>query len=390
MENPEENFSPFDLANGAAEKLSPPPDFDGPKRNRRITDPLCFLVIFCVWGVATWLGAWSLQKGNFNTFVHPADYKGRICGFDKDSNGDELPPLLHVADHCSNGVCVDECPTESNLEPTSRSELICKEEEDLLTMNACLSGGGISDDPDVLVTCGGCMYAMGTRKMKFECLPESVSEVIAKVNAAAEGQGADPYTDWERFKLQPYVTRFMKDLHTSFYVVLGSFGGSALLGLSFLLFFCIPKLIPYTVWASAVLVTATFGGGGAFLWFLSAAYDDDLSGVHSEIKVLAIKVLAIVSWIIAGMFLVSVIILREKINLTISLTKAGTRAIREVKLCVLFPLLQVIFYTIFVGIMTLFMVHFSTTGEFVEETENVYGNDVTYTIQKFTAFAHYK
>ena len=390
MQDPEECFSPFDVANGATNKLSPPPDFDGPTRHRRITDPLCLLMLLGVWGVSTWIGIWSVQKGDYSVFVHAVDYKGRICGFDKDENGDKLPTLLHPVDYLSNGICIDECPSKSNLEPTSISDLICKDKNDLLSMEGCLSGAEISSDPNTLVTCGGCMYAMGVKRIKNQCVPNSVGSVIDKVNEAAENQGLEPLTEWSRFNLQSYITRFFYDLHTSIYVLLGGFGVSALIGLLTLFLHLFPNCIAITVWASAILVPVGFGGGGAFLWFSSSTYENDQFGIHSELKTVMVKFLTYAMWSFAGILLGSIIFLRQKITLSIALTKAGTRAIREIKKCVLFPILQFVFYTIFLGTMAVWFIYFSTTGVFVEETKTILGNDITYTVQKFTTLGHYK
>lgn len=388
--NHETGFSPFDLANGAAEKISPPPDFDGPVRNRRMTDPLCLLVLLGVWGVATWIGIWSLQEGNYDIFVHTADYKGRICGVDDNGNGDVLPPLLHAVDHLSNGICVDECPTQYSLEPTSRSDLFCKDDADLLAMEGCISGTEISNDPDTLITCGGCMYVMGVKKMKNQCVPGSVDEVINKVNEVAEGQGLEPLAEWTRFKGPTLITRIVNDLHTARYILIGAIVGSALAGLLVLMLHLFPKCIPFTVWVSAFLVPCVHGGGGTLLWFLSSTYEIDQTGIHSDFKALVMKILAITLWSFAGVFLLSVIFLRKRMALSISLTKAGTRAIREVKLCILFPVLQSLLYVSFLGTFTLWFIYLSTTGVFVEETETVFGNDITYTFKQFTTFDQYK
>lgn len=390
MDNNEPNFSPFDLANGALDKISPPPDFDGPVKNRRLTDPLCLVVMLGVWGVTTWMGVWSLGAGNYNAFVHQVDYKGRICGLGNDSTGNELPSLLHIVDPLSNGVCVAECPSSINLEPTSRSDLICKEDSDLLSIAACLDGADISNDPNTLLACGGCMYSMGVKKVKNQCLPESATDVITKVNQVAEGKGLQPLSGWTNFKLQSYITVFMNDLQTGFPIVAGAFGGSALLGLLVLGLFLIPNIISFTIWITAVLVPFAFGGGGAFLWFLSSKYAKDTSGLHSDFDSLLMFIFAIVMWSLAGISVATLFIMRQKINLSIALTKAGTRAIREVKLSFLFPVVQVIAYAIFVGTIVAWLVFFSTTGVFVEKTETVFGSDITFTTQQFTAFAHYK
>jgi len=391
MDNPEEFLSPFDIDNGAADKISPPPDFDGPVRKRRITDPLCFLVLAGMWGVATWLGVWTLQKGNYSLLVNPIDYKGRICGVDEGSNGVILPSKWHAVDQLSNGVCIDECPTEINLEPASRSDLICKDDVDLLLMAACLDGGAISDDPNVLVTCGGCMYSVGIKEMKHDCVPESVADVVNKFNVAAEALALDPLTDWTRFKLQSYITRFFKDMHTALSIVAGiGIGCTIFFSVLFLVLFMFPKCIPITVWVSAILVPLTLGGGGAFLFFLSSDYEEDQSGVHSEFKALAVKVLSFATWAIAGIFFIVLFILRQKINLAISITKAAVRAVREVRLCITFPFLQLVSFLFLFIAMVLYSALLATTGVMTTQTDAVFNNEVEFTAQEFTSFGHYR
>lgn len=203
-------------------------------------------------------------------------------------------------------------------------------------------------------------------------------------------QGLESLTEWTRFNLRSYLTRLFYDLHTGFYVLLGGLGGSALIGFLTLVLHLYPNYIAFTVWASAISVPLGFGGGGAFLWFLSSTYEEDQSGIHSEFGTFAPKILTYVMWSLAGIFLVSLVVLRQKITLSIALTKAGTRAIREIKMCVLFPILQFVLYTIFLGIMAVWFINFSTTGVFVEKTESVFGYDITYTVQKFSTVAQYK
>lgn len=390
MIHPEEYFSPFDLANGAAGKLSPSPDFDGPVKRRRITDPLCLLLLLGLWGVATWIGVWSLQNGDYNIFLRPTDYKGRVCGVDTDDNGVVLPSFIHISDTLSNGVCVNECPTEMNLAPTSRSDLICKDESDLLSMNTCLSGSNISNDPDTLISCSGCMYAMGVNQIKNQCLPGSVSPVIASINDVLESKGLGPIDGFNRIKQQSYIIKLMDDLHTSILVVAGAIGGTTICSLMILILYLVPRCIAFVIWFTALLVPGVFGVGGFFLWLLADRYANDETSLYPRYHVLFITFSAFFFWSLGGISLISLIDLRKKINLTIDLTKAGSRAIREVKLSFLFPIVQVVFYGTFLATIGYWLINFSTTGVFVEQTETVFGSDIIYTVKKFTTFEHYK
>lgn len=58
------------------DKLSAPPDFDGPTSRRRFTDVLCTLLLWVMWISMTGLGIFAMQNGDYRLILYPLDYDG--------------------------------------------------------------------------------------------------------------------------------------------------------------------------------------------------------------------------------------------------------------------------------------------------------------------------
>jgi hypothetical protein len=373
------DLSPFDYAMGGDQKFSPPPDFDGPVRKRRITDPLCFGLLLVVWGLTAWVGIWAGSNGSTDTLIYPSDYRGRLCGIDDDSDGNTLPSQWHAVDSLSNGICIEGCPTDANLSPSSRSDLFCKDEDDLLGMNACSQNGEISEDVDVLITCGGCMYAMGTIEMRSKCLPASAEIIIEEVNNVAVSQGLDALEDWSSFDREPLIQRFIRDMRTSQTILLTCFGISAALGLMFLLLLRAPACIGPVIWISTVFAPLCLGGAGALVFLKIKDYELDDTGIHSDMKVIVLKAFNYTLWALAGVMFLIIAFMSREIMLAISIAKAASRAVREVKFSVVFPILQLLVYAAFLIAMTIISIRVAGAGTFVEKSDNIYDADISYT-----------
>jgi len=380
----------LDLRNGGQNQLSPNPDFDGPAKSRRFTDPVCLILLLSLWGVASWIGIWAMQNGNYDTLMHPSDYKGRLCGIDKDSNGDPLPSQWHAVDILSNGVCIDGCAKDNVLNPSVKSDLVCKEDGDLFAMDGCLENGSISADPDILITCGGCMYTMGTNEILNYCVPEFATEVINGVNEAANRRGLEPLDSLNPIKTAPYIKRFLRDMYTSRWIVIGAgIGGSSVLGLFFLLLLCFQGCIVSTFRVSAFLVPLGFGGAGVLAWFAANSYELDQTGIHSDSKIILTRYMGYLFWVITAICFSVLILFRKSFAVDVLITKAAIRPVKEVKMILLFPIFQLIGYIMFMGTIAMWFLFLSTTGGNVEQSEKVFDFDITFTDQQYTKHTHY-
>lgn len=54
---------------GMTDKLSAPPDFDGPIRNRKCTDIIFLILIVCMWIAMTAVGVASIQEVRYDCIV---------------------------------------------------------------------------------------------------------------------------------------------------------------------------------------------------------------------------------------------------------------------------------------------------------------------------------
>jgi hypothetical protein len=88
------------------EKLSAPPDFNGPTSHREMTDILCTALLWLMWISMTGLGVYAMQNGDYRLILYPLDYDGNLCGTNKGQvDMTEFPYLYYVNDF-SGGVCV--------------------------------------------------------------------------------------------------------------------------------------------------------------------------------------------------------------------------------------------------------------------------------------------
>ena len=68
------------MADHETEKLTAPPDFQGPVGKRSCTDILCMLLLVITWGAMTYVGYTATQVGDYRLVLYPMDYDGNICG----------------------------------------------------------------------------------------------------------------------------------------------------------------------------------------------------------------------------------------------------------------------------------------------------------------------
>jgi len=116
-----------------------------------------------------------------------------------------FPHQWYNKDVLLNGVCIDGCANETDFDPANSVALVCKEDTDLLAINRCVEDSFISNHTDTFITCGGCMYKMGTDKVLSHCLPDSLTDVTKRVNQVAEGRGLDTMSGWNTIKLTSYI-----------------------------------------------------------------------------------------------------------------------------------------------------------------------------------------
>jgi len=383
----------YDKEHGAEDRLQASADFDGPVKSRSCTDPLCIILLFGVWVVAFGVAIWSMNNGGDpRLIIYPTDYKGRICGntngsffldsalgsindlidehvsevgeiLDSDANTTdtaanvtyELPPYWYMVDIIFNGVCTRGCPTQTNLQPVDRSDLICKEEEDIRALPQCMlpNTDEIMPDPHILVVCGACMYVLESRPFLYRCIASNAEDLDNMLNLVNEtayrvgwGDIMEPIN-----KAIDVTTDFLIKMANDIYVAkdiimtLG-FAGTVFLGFLVLYILRIPGLMSMMVWAATLLTPLLFAAGGFFCYFLAEDYVADYASQYMDYSdvVQSLQISAYVLWGLAGIMVCILIFLRKRINLAIGITKTAAHAVSDLPFSVFYPILQSLFY----------------------------------------------
>ena len=384
----------FDLDMGADEPIkAPSPNFGGPvpKSDRRITDPLSILFLLSAWAYFIFIGVWSVRNGNPDAILHPHDYKGRLCGVSRGSDGKVLPPRWVPVDVLGNGMCIDECPAKNNFVPSDRLDLNCKDSADLLEIEACLGDDGeIGDDPNMLIACGGCMFQLETipSKSNYFCQPKSTMGGLDEINTATAMAGrSDFLVEYKLYQNMPPLWRYVQGAISSKHFILGlGLGGALFLGIAYMFLLQIPCTIAPTIWMSTFLVPIIFSCGGYLFYTMAQEYDLDYSpGVQGLTKPKAIKFLAICIWVVSGIIVGLVARLRQRIQHTISIARAAAEATKDVKETLVSPIIQFLGFMMFLLPWACFLVYLASTGKAVEQTSEIFGGiEITFTSYEYS------
>jgi hypothetical protein len=179
-----------------------------------------------------------------------------------------------------------------------------------------------------------------------------------------------------------------KDIPT--HCVLGAgLSGLIFLGILFVILFHYSASIPTLIWSCAALTPIAFGGAGSFLFFLSSDKELDQTGRYSNLDILLIKILAYVSWVVAGMSLASIVLLKKDIRKTISISRASTRAIREVTFVPAIAMTQVIAFATVLCVMSFWTWMLAGSLKTVNQNTLVFGFDLAHTTQAYPEHVRY-
>jgi len=367
-------------------ELGYPDSFNGPLRERKVTDPLFALLLFLTWLAAGGIGYWALENGDPFTLILPFDYKGRYCGMDVDSNGVILPSFYYPVDVLGNGVCVNKCPEQNLFKPNFRSELHCKDDEHLLEMIGCSWNEEIVNDVNQLVVCGGCMFQVDSIQAMNFCVPRSVIELLQQVDVIANATGFDPIQKLDIPEIIPFMERFAQDIWNSITVVLGfGIGVAMAFGLIFLVLLRIPALAELIIWGAAISTPVLLFFGGYYCRQLGKDMQEnppDLKYGDTYVKV--VEYLVYVLYIGAAIIACLLLFLRRRIQLAISLNKAAAKAVIAFPLTVVYPIFQLGGYLILIVPWFIIMIFLSGTGEAIEKTQEIFSHNITYTSYDYT------
>jgi len=422
----------YDKEQGAEDRLQASADFDGPIKSRGCTDPLCILLLIVVWCIAFGVAIWSMNNGGDpRLLIYPSDYRGRLCGniddsfFLNDALGgandllgnvdglndvlasdqeesnttttnttieEELPPYFYMTDIILNGVCKPGCPNKTNLEPLDRSDLVCKDEPDILNLTQCLKDKEIITDPHELVVCGACMYVLESKPFLYRCVPTNtadINDMLDIVNKTAYGMGYGDIMDNINTAADvtvDYLIKFGNDIYTAKDIILTlGFAGTVFLGFLVLYVLRVPGLMSLMVWIATLLTPLLIACGGFFAYFLADDYLTDMASSYmSESQVVqTMKITAYVLWTLAAIIVCMLIFLRKRINLAIGITKCAAHAVSDSPLSVFYPIIQSVSYLFLVVPWVTICLYLASMRELEDATFSI-GDVLTLYYVKFT------
>ena len=316
------------------------------------------------------------ETGNVQAIFAPTDYKGRLCGVD---NGVVNKPYGYLVNMYLDVVCVDNCFGETrNLDVNSNAydQMVCKSDSVDETYKTAdtydsyyfgyqyLFCGSTTDTS----TCGygPCNFKLKSYNIGFYCMLSSsgLDPFTDGTAYSAITNGAGDYApdtsvfaevaeydndDAEQDTANGALGTFMQDMVTARNWIFG-FGFVVCLVVSF--FFTklmSTMLLDMLVW-SCIFIT-----GGLFVFLAAYSYvvyqdwkdNDDTD----DMQVNGMQALSFIFIVVAVLYWCLIICICSKIKLCIALTKVAGKAVRDIPLVVLFPIVQVCLSVIYSAIL---------------------------------------
>ncbi|CAM9698239.1 unnamed protein product [Ectocarpus sp. 4 AP-2014] len=340
---------------GMQDKLTAPPEFDGPVRERKCTDIIFTLAIIIMWITMTAVGISSVQQGDVRELLAPTDYEGNLCGFD---DGYEDLGKLYYANNVGSGVCVDTCPSTTDL-----TEVVCRYDrpDDLDDAEAVLAG---------------------------YCNPQYESVEVVNYCVFTD---TDTWDDVEQSDLANYLSSFIADVITARAYVFGfGFGVATLVAFVYIGLLQIPFLVAIVVWSCVLLVLLCLLGLGYGLWVTAVDWDDN--GTKEDYIVTAAYVCAVVAWVLAFLWTCLFCFLAKRISLAIGVIKEAGRSIASMPIIVFWPVVELVASIAFVAIWMYYAAYTASLGDITTKTveSDTGGYDLSYKVYDFDQQVQYR
>lgn len=369
-------------------------DYDGPTpSSRKMTDPMMAVLLIGCWIGFVFITHYAFTEGDWDQIVHGADYRGRVCGHDKDDAGKVLPDHWYPVDIAGAGKCIEECPETTSY---AAQDLICKDRLDIIDLlPGCIeqSTGSVSLDPDQLVVCGACMYQIATTDLSllYYCIPEEPVDTEDYINELAQSMGLTG-EGGEQLEIgdyaYAYAMRVAEQIVQSWdTILLVGIVGSAVLGILFLVMVRIPMLLACSVWVSTISVP--FVLFGLAYWSFETAERWDDSGDYRTREYNGLRVLGTVLGLLTLASICVILFLRQRIQISIQVAKAAARAVMDVPATAAYPVIQLIALCGFLALWVPVMLMLSTLGDPTLKTTEFYGFKISYVFITYGANTGY-
>ncbi|KAK1743284.1 choline transporter-like family protein [Skeletonema marinoi] len=402
------------------EKLSAPPDFNGPTSKRHMTDILCTVLLWCMWIAMTGLGLYAMQQGDYRLILYPLDYDGNLCGTNKGQVDMTDYPYLYYVNDFSGGVCVSECPKLENLtdvktlvtysglyqvdgsyitsDDIAIADYSYNNDTLACTETLCYPNG----DPEESFTSYGVnmgkgfsYYAMDTYELMWRCVftDEARDAVDAIVNpndqnnltsvidtmATQNEQIKQGYSIWNNLYGDLWVAR---------YYILGlGFGAPLVVGFVYSLFLRIPLVLPFMVWFSVAATIAIVFGGAYYAGELAAEWENADPPMYTDDNIKVAQYGSYALYAFGGLLVIVFLFMRKRIQLAMGCVKEASKAILRLPLIIVFPVIQALGFAAFMTIWTVYCAYLASMGEFkTQQIDTVPGLFISVRYFEFSDF----
>mmetsp|Transcript_7819 Transcript_7819/g.11555 ORF Transcript_7819/g.11555 Transcript_7819/m.11555 type:complete len:651 (-) Transcript_7819:381-2333(-) len=388
----------IDRQNGSSIKTPYPDegsDYSGPTPgSRKLTDPMLAALLIGCWIGFCFITYYAFTEGDWNQILHGADYRGRVCGHDKDDEGVVLPDHWYPVDIAGAGKCIEECPETTSY---AEEDLICKDRADILELlPGCIdpSTGEVSTDPDRLIVCGACMYQLATIDLPllYYCVPDEPFDTEDYINELAQSMGLTD--DGEPLEIgdyaYAYTMRVAEQIVNSWdTIVQVGIIGSAVLGLIFLVTIRIPMMLACAVWISTISVPFVLFGFSWWAFETAEEWDNDPDEQYETREYNGLRVIGFFLGLFCLLSICLICFLRQRIQISIQVAKAAARAVMDVPITAAYPIIQLIALCGFLALWIPVMLMLATTGEPALKTTEFYGFQITYVFVTYGANTGY-
>lgn len=419
----------------AHETLRAPRGFDGPiKDGRHCTDILCLLLLAFCWGIMTWIGVYSINHGDYRYILYPLDYDGNVCGTNF-SNTDmtEYPYLLYV-NIWTGGVCVDQCPSLSNLTSDGLTDMYSlitydgiwqisdkskveldpnfigvadySASEDVIQCTDDLCFPNPDSIEDSWTSTGinkGRSYAYyigDTYELLNRCVLTTAAEKrIQNLTGAVSAEetvldAALSSIEWLTSvefggSSTAFFTNLYADLWTSRFYILGfGFGCSLLVSLIYMVLLRIPCLLTLVVWSSILSIIGLFGVAGYFAYDKAQRWEEEDPPTVSDERIRTTTITSYVLFGIAALLTLIGCCVRSQIQLAIGCVRQAGKAVHSMILILFVPVLQGLTFFVFWVVWGYFSIHLVSLGTITTRSYPVdlQGTEITFRVYEFDDF----
>ncbi|KNC46573.1 uncharacterized protein AMSG_03008 [Thecamonas trahens ATCC 50062] len=333
--------------------------YGGPKYTPRHTDCFFLLLFICFLVGMVVVSIVAVRKGDINRLIRGRDMYGNLCGVKNNGDG------RNTLDHTSRGVlifpnpvrlsvsyCAERCPcTKDSPCPNvdfsnpDYSRLLCPYQRD----GSPVYAGGPSNPSHIVTfnTDGKCYWWFNTREIINRCIPTG-SEFFVSPNSNSTTSADSSNID----NLRDQTTKILGDVNQTKYWLFLLAGVALVLGFVWLIM--LTHFAGFFVWTTIVLIFLASLGVTIFLGLEYKEDRDEQQKLEAQgrgqdvtnsekAQKTTLMVLAVIAGIITMVILVLICFFFNRIKVAVRLIKEAAKAVGEMKLIILFPLVTLFF-----------------------------------------------